>query len=84
MTALICIFLQLYLLVLIIRVVMSWIPISAGSPMEPVYRFFWAVTDPVLAPFRGLLPAVNLGGAALDLSPLLLFVGINVLIAIIC
>lgn len=84
MSELICVFLQLYLLVLIIRVVMSWIPISSGSPMEPVYRFFWAVTDPVLAPFRGLIPSVQMGGAALDLSPLIVFVGINVLIAFIC
>jgi YggT family protein len=79
-----CIFLRLYLFVLIIRIVMSWIPISPGSPMEPIYRFFFMLTEPVLRPFRGLLPPVQMGGMALDLSPILLFVGINVLLVFVC
>ena len=79
-----CFALQLYLLVLLVRIVMSWIPMSPGSIWESIYGFFFSVTEPVLRPFRNLLPPVQLGSAALDLSPLLVFVGLQVLIAFVC
>jgi YggT family protein len=37
------------------------------------------VTEPVLAPIRNLLPPVRMGGMGLDLSPLIVFLVIEVL-----
>ncbi len=69
--------LQAYQLILLARVLMSWIPNI--DPSNPIARFLYRATEPVLAPIRGALP--NMGG--LDLSPLVVFLGISVLITLV-
>jgi YggT family protein len=44
----------------------------------------YAVTEPVLRPIRGLLPPVRMGAMAFDLSPIIVFVIIQVLQFSIC
>ena len=84
MTGLICTLLNLYLIVILVRIVLSWIPISEGSAFEGVANFFFILTEPVLGPLRRILPPVRLGAMALDLSPLVVFIGIQLLRGIIC
>jgi len=79
----ICILLTLYWIILIVRIVLSWVP-SLPEPVLPLARGVRAVTDPVLTPLRGLLPPVRIGAGALDLSPLLLFFGISILQRLLC
>lgn len=74
-----CAVLQLYLLVLIGRIILSWVP-SLPEPLLPAARFLAAVTDPVLLPLRNLVPPMRIGAAALDLSPLIVFFGIRYLL----
>jgi YggT family protein len=71
--------LQIYLLILLGRIVLSWFPPPQRGLMVSVQRFLYAVTEPVLAPLRAILPPVQLGGMALDLSPTVLILGIVVL-----
>ncbi|WP_334143056.1 YggT family protein [Rhabdothermincola sp.] len=80
----ICYLLQVYLLVLLVRILLSWFPISGGGAMGSLYRVLEAVTEPVLAPLRGVLPPVRFGAVALDLSPLVVFFGIQILLAFLC
>ncbi len=68
--------LQAYQLILLARVLMSWIPNLDHN--NPIARFLYQATEPVLAPIRGMLPP--LGG--IDLSPLIVFLGISVLMTI--
>jgi YggT family protein len=51
---------QLYLLLLLIRAVMSWFPYNPDSPLSPVFRFVVKVTEPVLAPFRRIIPPIGM------------------------
>ncbi len=67
---------QLYVVVLIIRALMSWFPYSPTSPLNPVRRVAFTVTEPVLAPFRRLIPPV--GG--FDLSFLVAFIVCEVIV----
>jgi len=53
----------LYVLILV-RILISWLPIH---PWHPLVRWLRIIVDPILAPFRRILPSV----AGLDLSPLL-------------
>lgn len=53
----------LYVLILA-RILISWLPIH---PWHPLVRWLRIIVDPILAPFRRILPSV----AGLDLSPLL-------------
>ncbi|MGY6500205.1 MAG: YggT family protein [Acidimicrobiales bacterium] len=80
----ICTILRIYVFVILVRIVLSWFPISRDSPMEGVASVLWAVTEPVMAPVRAALPPVRLGGMALDLSPIVVILGLQILIAFIC
>jgi YggT family protein len=66
--------LEIFLLILFIRVLFSWL---TSIPPNPVSRFAYAVTEPVLAPLRRRIPPVS----GMDLSPLLVMVLIYFLIA---
>lgn len=81
---LVCSVLNLFLLVLFVRVILSWFPISPGSAMASVYSVLYTITEPVLGPLRRVLPPVGMGGMGLDLSPIILFFGIIVISGAIC
>ncbi len=66
-----CSAVTVYYVVLIVRIILTWVP-TLPEPIQPLARAVRAVTDPVLRPFRNLIPSIQLGGAALDLSPILL------------
>ena len=78
-----CIALQVYYLILIVRIVLSWVP-SVPEPVRPVARAVRAATDPLLIPLRGLLPSIRMGAMALDVSPILLFLAIVILQSLVC
>ncbi len=69
--------LQVYQLLLLARVLMTWIPNLDYN--NPIARFLYQATEPVLAPIRKALP--QMGG--IDLSPLVVFLGISVLMQLI-
>lgn len=52
-----------FIIVMIIRVLFSWVN---PFPTNPVSRFAYQVTEPVLAPVRRWIPPVS----GIDLSPL--------------
>ena len=73
---------------LIIWIVLSWV-VSFGRLGfdHPVRRFYDALSrgvEPILRPIRNIIPPVRIGGAALDLSPLVLFFGLILLDIVIC
>lgn len=72
--------LQWYLYALFARVILSWFPISPESPFSAIFRFLYAITEPVLAPIRRALPPVGVGGMGLDLSPIIVLIGLEVLL----
>ena len=49
---------------IIIRALISWVN---PDPYNPIVQFLYKVTEPILAPFRKLLPAYSIG---LDISPI--------------
>lgn len=54
--------------ILLARVVISWVN---ADPYNPIVKFLYAVTEPVLRPFRRLVPPWRTGG--LDISPIIVF-----------
>lgn len=65
--------LQAYQLILLARVLMTWIPNLDHS--HPIANFLYQATEPVLAPIRRALPPMG----SIDLSPLVVFLGISLL-----
>ncbi len=78
----VCYALGLYLIALIGRIVLSWFPMSGEGFMASVQGFLFAVTEPVLSPLRAILPPVRLGAVSLDLSPIIVFIAIQVLLGV--
>lgn len=72
--------LNLFVILLFARVILSYFPVSPGSAIGGVSRFLHAVTEPVLSPVRRLLPPVRLGQVGMDLSPIIVFFVIELLL----
>jgi YggT family protein len=75
-----CALLNLYLLLIFGRIILSWFPIGPGSSLASIYRILYAITEPVLGPIRRVMPTVGFGGMGLDLSPIVVIFGIQLLI----
>jgi YggT family protein len=83
--SILCYALQIYVVILIARIIFSWFPISPGSPFESVADFLRMLTEPVLGPLRRAIPPVRMGAMALDLSPMIVLFGIQLfLVPIVC
>ena len=84
MLEILCYLLGLYALVLIVRVVLSWFPISPNGIGATVAGFIYLVTDPVLIPLRRVIPALRIGSVGLDLAPMAVFFLITLVRGMIC
>jgi YggT family protein len=73
--------LEILSLLVLGAVIISWLP-PGGELLESVRRFFALSTEWLLGPLRRTIPPVRLGAAALDLSPLIVLIGLQILIGI--
>jgi YggT family protein len=77
-TEIICNLLLIVLLIFVLRAVLSWFPLDPDGGAAVVAGFLFMVTDPVLRPLRRVIPPLRIGGAALDLSFLIVVFGISI------
>ncbi|MEU4563255.1 YggT family protein [Actinoplanes sp. NPDC023936] len=80
--------LLLFQFLLIARAILDWSVTLAGPAMPGSFRSralggVYAVTEPVLAPVRRVIPPLRVGGVAIDLSFILVFLAIGLLRALI-
>ncbi len=64
---------RIYNYFILARILFSWIPVDNSNP---IIRFIYKITEPLLAPFRII---ISLGGAGIDLSPIIVFFLLNIL-----
>ena len=74
--------LQVYFYAVLAWVILSWIPTSSTHPLGRVSIFLDRIIYPVILPLRRVIPPLRLGGGMLDLTPIVLLLGINILIRI--
>lgn len=74
--------LQVLLIVLLVHVVFSWIP-RPPEPILPLVRGIDRLLAPILEPIRRVLPPLRMGGMGLDLSVLVVFFAIYILMFLI-
>lgn len=74
--------LQVLLIVLLVHVVFSWIP-RPPEPILPLVRGIDRLLAPILEPIRRVLPPLQMGGMGLDLSVLVVFFAIYILMFLI-
>jgi YggT family protein len=75
--------LELYILLIVVRAILSWFPLRSGTASYRVYSWVYDATEPYLQLFRRVLPPVRMGNAALDLSPIIGFVVLLVVLRIV-
>jgi YggT family protein len=64
---------QIYIFIVIGRAIISWVN---PDPYNPIVRFLYNATEPVLRRLRRLIP-LQFGG--IDFSPLVLLLGLSIL-----
>jgi YggT family protein len=75
-------------LLLVVRVIMDWTmvlagPSAAGSFRRRLTTGVTAITEPILAPVRRVIPPLRLGGMSIDLAFIIVFFAIVLLRSII-
>ena len=66
-------FLLIYFYLIIGRAIISWVN---PDPYNPIVRFLYTVTEPVMRPARKIIPPL---GGSLDISPIIVLILIQLL-----
>ncbi len=75
-----CALLNIYLIVLVLRAVLSWFPVRSGSPLASINSILFQLTEPLLAPLRRAIPPAGM----IDLSFLVLFLIVLIVHSVVC
>ena len=85
---LICAVLSVAIWIIIAWIVLSYVVnfgrLGWDHPVRRLYDALSRVIEPVMRPIRNVIPPLRIGGAALDLSPVILILGISILRRVIC
>ncbi len=65
---------------LFLWIILSWIQVSQDHPIGQLKRLLDTFFYQLLAPIRSIVPTLRIGVAGLDLSPIVLILGLNYLI----
>lgn len=63
---------EILYLALMIRIFLSWIP---HNPHQPIISVIYQISEPILAPFRNIVPSYRFG---IDLSPIFAFLALYI------
>ena len=71
------------IVILLARFIIDWVQVLARSwrPKGMVAALcvaIFTITDPPLRAIRGVIPPIRMGGAMLDLSPMVLLIGLYI------
>ena len=83
-----CFLLAAYWFVLFASVILSWValvrPLPHSGPGRTVIDAIFAVTTPVFRLVRGILPPIQTRSMALDLSPIIVFIVLSIVMGFVC
>ena len=76
--------LQVYIWLLLARMIISWIPMFAPrwrprGILASLFEIIYTLTDPPIRALRKIIPQLNLGGVSLDIAFMAVFIGVYVL-----
>jgi YggT family protein len=76
MTGILCSLVQIFIYMIIVRVVLSWFPSTSGGIIAQISYFVGRFTEPVLDWTRRVMPRTG----ALDLSPLVVLLFLQIVV----
>ena len=71
---------DLYSIIIVIYVVMSWIPMKSGSVVANLYDVFGKICDPYLNLFKKIMPPI---GGVVDITPIFAIIALELVMRII-
>jgi uncharacterized protein YggT (Ycf19 family) len=77
-----CIIIQVYLVICVVRIVMSWLAMDGGGILQSIGSISYALTEPLFATVRRYMP--QMGDIPIDFSPLIVMLCLGFLQQIIC
>ena len=75
----VCLLITIYVVMIFVRIVLTWFPLDPDGGMATVAGFLFVLTDPVLGPVRRALPPLRVGSVAMDLSPIIVLIGLTII-----
>ena len=76
MRQLLCQLLSLYVLVIFLRIVLSWFPIRSGGMLSTVNLWLYRATEPLMGRARRIIPPMG----AFDLSPIVVILFLQMVV----
>ena len=67
---------EVYILIMVARALLSWFPYSSDSPLNSVRHWVFVLTEPVLAPFRRIIPPIGM----IDISFIVALIAVEVVV----
>ncbi|WP_370326266.1 YggT family protein [Euzebya sp.] len=83
MRTILCLALTVFYILLIVRVIFSWIP-RPPDPLVPVASVVHTSTEWAVAPLRSAIPPLRMGAVGFDVSILIVFFAVVILQQLIC
>ncbi len=74
-----CTLVNVYIFIIFGRIILSWFPRSSGV-LGTIGDVFFGLTEPVLGPVRRMIPTIAMGGMGLDLSPIIVLLGLQIVV----
>lgn len=72
--------LQLYVLIIFVRVILSYFPTHYGSGLHKTIVLLDRVVEPVVGRVRRILPRTSFGGMGIDFSPMIVLLVIELIL----
>jgi YggT family protein len=72
--------LELYVVILIVAALLSWVRPAYDSPIRKLQQFLASITEPVLRPVRRMLPTATIGGVGFDFSIMIVILVLELVI----
>jgi uncharacterized protein YggT (Ycf19 family) len=79
MCSLLILFFRFFSYALFAWIILSWVQVSPEHPLGQMKNLLDRVFEKLLEPIRSRIPNLRIGMAGIDLSPLILIFGINLL-----
>ena len=66
---------QLYVILIFVRIILTWFPIQPGTMMAQLFSVLYRVTEPVLGPARRVIPPIGM----FDISPIVVIFALQII-----
>ena len=69
---------QLYIYVIIGRIILSYFPLQPGGVIAQIFNVLYTITEPVLGPARRIIPPIGM----FDFSPIVVIFALEILASV--